>query len=154
MVDSAPEVDSALLGFDSGYVIVSLRRPGYCFRFQRNAWSSVVHAMRQSPGAFGQTAQKTVDFLQLPFFAGSPISCCSAESDSHGLAFSEDHRDSAVAVFAWWSMFLLCRSCSMPVVVDKGPWLRSCRNSRRFRSRSSSGCGRRCIMQRHVVSRQ
>ena len=45
--------------------------------------------------------------------------------------------------FAWWSMFLLCRSCSMPVVVDKCPWFRSCRNSWRFRSRSSSGCGRR-----------
>ena len=34
--------------FDSGYVIVSLRWPGYCFRAQRNAWSSVVHALRQS----------------------------------------------------------------------------------------------------------
>ena len=35
---------------------------------------------------------------------------------------SEDHGDSAVAVFFWWSMSLLCRSCSMPVlgVFDHG----------------------------------
>ena len=51
---------------DSGYTFA----PIYFFRLQRNAWSSVVHAMRQSPGAFGLTAQKTVDILQLPFIAG------------------------------------------------------------------------------------
>ena len=39
----------------------------------------------------------------------------------------EDHSNSAVAVFAWWSMFLFCRSCSMPFVVDKCPWFRSYR---------------------------
>ena len=34
-------------------------------------------------------AQKTVDFLQLPVHLKSPISCRSAEADSHGLAFGK-----------------------------------------------------------------
>ena len=42
--------------------------------------------------------QSTVDFPQLPFIAGRRFSCRGAEADSHGLACSEDHRDSAVAV--------------------------------------------------------
>ena len=62
-------------------------------------------------GAFSQTAQKTADFLQLPFIAGRRHPCHGAEADSHGFACSEDHRDSAAQYFSWWSMLLLCRSC-------------------------------------------
>ena len=37
--------------------------------------------------------------------------------------FGRPWRDSAVAVFFWWSMPLLCRSCSLPAVVhDRCPW--------------------------------
>ena len=65
---------------------------------------------------------------------------------SDGLACSEDPGDYAPVV----QVVLV-----MPVVVhDKRAWCRQCRNSWRCRSRSSSGCGRRCIMQRQVVSRQ
>ena len=86
--------------FGSGYVIVSLRSPGYCFRLQCNAWSSVVHAMRQSPGAFGQTAQKTVDVLQLPFIAGRRFPVVVQRAIPMVLPL-EYHRDSAVAVLSW-----------------------------------------------------
>ena len=35
--------------FDSGYLLLPVYSLfGYCFRLQRNAWSSVVHALRQS----------------------------------------------------------------------------------------------------------
>ena len=35
----------------------------------------------------------------------------------------EDHRDSATRFFSWWSMHLLCRSCSLSAVVhDRCPW--------------------------------
>ena len=62
-------------------------------------------------GAFGQTAQKTVDFPQLPFFASRRHPGRGAEADFHDLTCSEDHRDSAVQFVFWWSMPLLCRSC-------------------------------------------
>ena len=65
-------------------------------------------------------------FLQLPFIAGRRFPVVVQRPIPMVLPL-EDHRNSAVAVFAWWSMFLLCRSCSMPVVVDKCPWFRSCR---------------------------
>ena len=74
--------------------------------------------MRQSPGAFGLTAQKTVDILQLQFIVGRRFPVVVQRQIPMVLPL-EDHRNSVVAVFAWWSMFLLCRSCSMPVVVDK-----------------------------------
>ena len=47
---------------------------------------------------------------------------------------------------ARWSVPLLCRSCSMPVVVfDRCPWFRLCRLPWRCRSCSSChGCGRPC----------
>ena len=63
-------------------------------------------------GDIGQTAQKTVDFLQLPFIAGRRHPGHGAEADSHGLACSEDHRDSAAQYLSWWSMPLLCSLCS------------------------------------------
>ena len=37
--------------------------------------------------------------------------CRAAKAYPHGLACSEDHRDSAVQYVAWWSIPLLCRSC-------------------------------------------
>ena len=45
----------------------------------------------------GSMVQPTVDFPQLPFIAGRRFPCRGAEADSHGLARSEDHRDSGVA---------------------------------------------------------
>ena len=90
-------------------------------------------------GAFGQTAQKTVDFLQLPFLAGRRQPCHGAEADSHGLACLEDHRDSAIAVCFLVVAALLCRSCLLCLLLSTtgayNPEL--CRNSWRFRSRSS-----------------
>ena len=47
------------------------------------------------------------------------VSCRDAEADSHGPACLADHRDFAVAVRAWWSMSLLCRSCWIPGAVVK-----------------------------------
>ena len=63
-------------------------------------------------GAFGQTAQKTVDYPQLPFFAGRRFTCRGAEADSHGLACY-----SAVAV-----CFLVVDApvVQVPVVVTTG----------------------------------
>ena len=50
-------------------------------------------------GAFCQTAQKPVDFLQLPFIAGRRHPGHGAEADSHGLECSADHGDSATQYF-------------------------------------------------------
>ena len=63
--------------------------------------------MRQSPGAFGLTAQKTVDILQLPFIAGRRFPVVVQRPIPMVLPL-EDQRNSAVAEFAWWSMFLVC----------------------------------------------
>ena len=74
--------------------------------------------MRQSPGAFGLTAQKIVDILQLPFIAGRRFPVVVQRPIPMVLPV-EDHRNFAVAVFVWWSMFLLCRSCSLSVVAQR-----------------------------------
>ena len=46
----------------------------------------------------GLTVQNAVLVPQLPFVAGRRHPSCGAEADSHGFPFSEDQRDSAVAV--------------------------------------------------------
>ena len=45
---------------------------------------------------------------QLQFIEGRRLLCCTAEADPHGLV---DHRDSAVAVWARWTMSLVYGSC-------------------------------------------
>ena len=55
-----------------------------------------VHACRCWFGADGQTVQKTVVMPQLQFFAAVVFPCRAAKAYPHGLACSEDHRDSAV----------------------------------------------------------
>ena len=54
----------------------------------------------------------------------------------------------------WWSMPLLCRSCSLLVVVrDRCPWFRLCRYLWRFRS-SRFPVVDVAVLQRQAVSRQ
>ena len=53
--------------FDSGYIFMPVYgRCGYCFRLQRNAWSSVVHAMRQLRSMFCLVVDAPV--VQVVFF--------------------------------------------------------------------------------------
>ena len=53
---------SALSWFDSGYILLPVSGlRGYCFRVQRNAWSSVVHAVRQSRNFHVFTGRSTSD---------------------------------------------------------------------------------------------
>ena len=71
--------------------------------------------LQSTTGAWGFTVPKTVEVPQLPFFAGRRY-LCRVQRAIRMVFLSEDHGDSAVAVFSWWSMPLLCRSCSMPAV--------------------------------------
>ena len=150
MVDSAPEVDSALLSSTMGTLLSVYEGLGplpftaHCLVLCGTCYASVTIC---------SDSAENCGYSAVAVHRRSSISCRSAEADSHGLAFGRPQKFRSCSI-AWWSMFLLCRSCSMPVFVDKCPWFRSCRNSWRFRSRSSSGCGRRCIIQRQVVSRQ
>ena len=54
--------------------------------------------MRQSPAAFGLTAQKTLDILQLPFIAGRRFPVV-VQRPIPMVLLVEDHRNFAVAVF-------------------------------------------------------
>ena len=88
---------------------------------------------------------------------GCPHSCRAAETDLHGLACSEDHRDSAVAVcFLVVDAPVVQVVLAMPVVFyDRRAWFRLCRNSWRCRGRSSFPVVDVAVfMQRQVVSRQ
>ena len=63
------------------------------------------------------SAEKTVEVPQLPFFAGSlSMSLSWSRGRFPWSSCSEDHGNSAVAVFLLGLMPLLCRSCSMPGV--------------------------------------
>ena len=124
MVDSSPEVDSALLGSTVGTLLSVYEGLGAVYSAMlgllwRRCYASVTWC-------FCLTAQKTVDILQLPFIAGRRFPVVVHRPIPMVLPL-EDHRNSAVAVFAWWSMFLLCTSCSMPFVVDTCPSFKSCR---------------------------
>ena len=78
------------------HVTASLRRRGYCLRIQRNAWSSAVHAMRQSRSKLpGGRCPCCADHVPCPLL-------CS--TSAHGFRSSRN----------LWR----CRSCSFFTVVD------------------------------------
>ena len=60
---------------------------------------------------YGQTVQNSVLVPQLPFFADRRHPFRAAESVSHGLVWSEDHRAPQLQYVARWSMPLLRMSC-------------------------------------------
>ena len=70
-------------------------------------------------GAVCQTTEITVEVPQLQFFEGRRLSFSAAETALHGPVYSEDHRDSSVAV-SWWSMApVVPVVLDMPVVVQR-----------------------------------
>ena len=71
-------------------------------------------------GAFGQTAQKTVDFLQLPFIAGRRHPGHGAMADSHGFKILKTIVTPLLSIFMVVDA-LLCRSCLLcPLLLRAG----------------------------------
>ena len=69
-----------------------------------------------------------------------------AEADSHGLACSEDQKDSAAQYFSWWSMPLLCRSFLLcPLLLRQARMVQTLQKFVEVpQSQFLSCCGRRC----------
>ena len=69
-----------------------------------------------------------------------------AEADSHGLACSQDQKDSAVQYFSWWSMPLLCRSFLLcPLLLRQARMVQTLQKFVEVpQSQFLSCCGRRC----------
>ena len=150
MVDLAPEVDSALLGltvFSLLSVFGGLGTVSVFSAMLGPLWymlcvSHLVLLVRQC---------RKLDFLLLPFV--DFLSWCRGPF-SWSCLFGRPWRLRCAVFFLVVDAPVVQVVLAVPVVVEKYPWFRSCRNSWRFRSRSSSGGGCRCILQRHVVSRQ
>ena len=96
--------------FDSGHICMPIFGGGYCFRIQRNAWSSVVHAMRQlrswarslcpccaTTGIWSDSAESRAG-AAVAVYRRSLLPFVPQRQIPHGRACSEHHRDSAVAV--------------------------------------------------------
>ena len=118
LVDSASEVDSALLGSTVGTFLSVYEGLGPVSVYSAMLGPLWYMLCVSHLVLFGLTAQTTVDILQLPFIAGRRFPVVVQRPIPTVLPV-EDHRNFAVAVFVWWSMFLLCRSCSLPVVVQR-----------------------------------
>ena len=86
----------------------------------------------------GLDVQQTIEFslLLLLIVVDVPVvwSCrsltslsCRRDRSPWSCLFGRPLRLPSCSMFAWWSMPLFCRSCSLPVIVhDRCPWFRHC----------------------------